>query len=185
MSVIAGAGICIPSLSTRFDFYIHPNSFQLDYSVLHQVLLEYDTTLHILMDGDFELEKEREGKFLYGLDASNSYTRKDSRILTGDKDLRRQVKLSKNILGYCTALALETNGTVFSGKKLRLEKPMAVKKIVSVFSKRVAASAQPSACQHCECVADNNGMTRVECIPCVYPTPVVIDYVSTESLSLQ
>lgn len=144
---------------------------------MHQVLLEHDVTLHILMDADFYLEKERAVKMLFGLDGNNAYTKKDSRILTGDKDLRKQVKLSKSILGYCLPLALETNGTIFSGKKLRLEKPMGIKKFASVFSKRVALSASPSTCQHCECIANNNGLTTMECIPCVYPTPAVIDYV--------
>jgi len=132
--------------------------------VLHQVLLEHDITLHILMDGDFEFEKE--------------YTKKDSRVLIGDVDLRRQVKLSKTVLGYCTPLSLETNGTIFSGDKLRLEKSASIKKFASVFSKRIALTAVPNKCQFCECTADNNGVTQMECMPCIYPTPVHVDYVS-------
>ncbi|XP_012252389.2 uncharacterized protein LOC105683963 [Athalia rosae] len=153
-----------------------PRNQTLNYSVLNQVLIEQGVTLHILMDGDFQMEKERLGKITYGLDAGKAYTKKDSRSLDGDVDLRRQVKLSKSILGYCTPLALETNGTIFSGRKLRFEKPVAVKKFSNVFSKRVALSATPSVCQHCECMADNNGVTKMECVPCVYPTPVIIDY---------
>ncbi|XP_046746375.1 uncharacterized protein LOC124411334 [Diprion similis] len=153
-----------------------PQHQMLDYSVLHQVMLEHEVTLHILVDADFQLEKERVGKVLYGFDASKSYTKKDTRVLTGDKELHRQVKLSKSILGYCTPLALETNGTVFSGKKLRFEKPTAIKKFIAVFSKRIAASATPGTCQHCECNADNNGRSIMECSPCFDRTPIAVDY---------
>lgn len=136
------------------------------------------------MDDDFQFEKEKIGKIFYGLDAAKSYTKKDARVLTGDVDLRRQVKLSKNVLGYCTPLSLETNGTIFSGDKLRLEKSALIKKFVSVFAKRVALTAEPNKCQFCECTADNNGVTQMECMPCVYPAPVHVDYVSVRTQTL-
>ncbi|XP_029160980.1 apolipophorins isoform X2 [Nylanderia fulva] len=158
--------------------HCEPENQTLEYSVLHQVLLEHDITLHILMDDDFQFEKEKIGKTFYGLDASKSYTRNDFKKLLGDEALRRQVKLSKNVLGYCTPLSLETNGTIFSGDKLRLEKSALIKKFVSVFAKRVALTAEPNKCQLCECTADNNGVTQMECMPCVYPMPVYVDYVS-------
>ncbi|KAG7207006.1 hypothetical protein KM043_000897 [Ampulex compressa] len=153
-----------------------PENQTLDYSVLHQVLLEHDITLHILMDGEFEFKKERLNKIFYGLDATTSYTKKDARTFGGDTDLRRQVRLSKTALGYCTPLSLETNGTIFSSDRLRYDKLASIKKFASVFSKRVALTARPSACQHCECTADNDGVTQMECMPCVYPTPVMVDY---------
>ncbi|EFN78662.1 Apolipophorins [Harpegnathos saltator] len=149
----------------------------LEYSVLHQVLLEHDITLHILMDGDFQFDKPKINKIFYGLDATKSYTKKDARVLTGDVDLRRQVKLSKDALGYCTPLSLETNGTIFSGDKLRYQ-PTSNKMFASVFAKRVALTATPNQCQYCECTADNNGVTQMECMPCIYPTPVHVNYVS-------
>lgn len=156
--------------------HCEPENQTLDYTVLHEALLEHDVTLHILMDGDFEFEKERLNKIFYGLDATRSYTKKDSRTLIGDADLRRQVKLSKSALGYCTPLSLENNGTIFSGDKLRFDKLTSIKKFVSVFSKRVALTALPNPCQNCECTAENSGITRMECIPCIYPTPVTVDY---------
>lgn len=146
--------------------------------MVHEVLLEKAITLHILMDGDFEFEKERLNKIFYGLDATKSYTKKDARTLIGDVDLRKQVKLPKSVLGYCTPLTLEVNGTIFSGDKLRFDKLASIKKFASVFSKRVALTARPNPCQNCECTADNNGVTHMECIPCIYPTPVSVDYVS-------
>lgn len=156
--------------------HCEPENQTLDFTVLHETLLEHDVTLHVLMDGDFGFEKERLNKIFYGLDATRSYTKKDSRTLTGDVDLRRQVKISKNALGYCTPLSLENNGTIFSGDKLRFDKLASIKKFISVFSKRVALTALPNPCQNCECTAENNGVTRMECIPCIYPTPVTVDY---------
>lgn len=134
------------------------------------------------MDGDFQFEKEKISKIFYGLDATKSYTKKDARVLTGDVDLRRQVKLSKNVLGYCTPLSLETNGTIFSGNKLRLDKSASIKKFASVFSKRIALTAEPNKCQYCECTANNNGVTQMECTPCIYPTPVHVNYVSVRNM---
>ncbi|XP_011501595.1 PREDICTED: uncharacterized protein LOC105365190 [Ceratosolen solmsi marchali] len=151
----------------------------LDYSVLYHALQERGITLHILMDGEYKFEKGRLNKIFYGLDATRSYTKKDSRVLLGDVELRRQVKLSKNALGYCTPLSLETNGAIFSGSKLRtLEKLGSIKKFASVFAKRLALTAQPSSCQLCECIADNDGITKMECAPCDYPTPITVDFVS-------
>ncbi|KAF7992093.1 hypothetical protein HCN44_001418 [Aphidius gifuensis] len=150
----------------------------LDYSVINQVLLEHDIRLHILMDGDFNFQKSRINKIFYGLDATKGYTRKDSKILSGDVDLRRQVKLSKSALGYCTPLALESNGTIFSGNKLKYNDMSAIKKFASVFAKRVASTAVPNSCQNCECTANNDGVTHMECIPCIYPMPTEVDYVT-------
>ena len=43
--------------------YLH---LQVDYIVLHQVLLEGDVTLHILMNDEFVYEKNRMNKIFYG-----------------------------------------------------------------------------------------------------------------------
>ena len=45
-----------------------------------------------------------------GMDRSTAYTKNDLKVLKGSSELRRQVKLPKVMLGYCTPLALETNG---------------------------------------------------------------------------
>lgn len=139
---------------------------------MHQVLLEQGITLHILIHDDFEFEKERLNKIFFGMDANKAYTKKDSRVLVGQSDLRRQVKLPKNMMGFCSPLALETNGTLFTSNKLRFEKPSGIKKFINVFTKRVALTAQPFPCQHCECVANNDGISKMECLPCIYPGPV-------------
>lgn len=135
------------------------------------------------MDGDFHFEKDRLGKVFYGLDATKSYTKRDARALIGDIDLRRQVKLSKSALGYCTPLSLESNGTIFSGNKLRFEKPTSIKKFANVFAKRVALTALASPCQQCECTVDSHGQTKTECTPCVYPSPITVDFMSVSGIN--
>lgn len=45
-----------------------------------------------------------------GVDAETAYTRNDFKLLKGDPGLRKQVKLTKNMLGYCTPIVLESNG---------------------------------------------------------------------------
>nr|CAD7461834.1 unnamed protein product [Timema tahoe] len=144
---------------------------QLDYTVLHQVLLENDIKLHILMNEVFRVDKDRVNKMFYGIDSINAYTKKDFKNLKGSTELRRQVRLPKAHLGFCIPLAMESNGTIFSAKKLELTRKNAVKKFVTVFTRRVAMTAVPCQCQKCECTADNDGMSYMECFPCQYPTP--------------
>ncbi|PSN49824.1 hypothetical protein C0J52_08839 [Blattella germanica] len=140
------------------------------------VLIENDITLHILMNDDFRFEKDRVNKIFYGMDRGTAYTKKDSKVFTGSSELRRQVKIPKAMLGYCTPLALETNGTIFTAKKLQSDKKNGVKKFATVFAKRVAKSAKPCSCQTCECTADNNGMSYMECYRCDYPANSFIEF---------
>nr|CAD7201179.1 unnamed protein product [Timema douglasi] len=148
-----------------------PSNMTLDYTVLHQVLLENDIKLHILMNEVFRVDKDRVNKMFYGIDSINAYTKKDFKNLKGSTELRRQVRLPKAHLGFCIPLAMESNGTIFSAKKLELTRKNAVKKFVTVFTRRVALTAIPCQCQKCECTADNDGMSYMECFPCQYPTP--------------
>uniref|UniRef100_A0A1B6I431 Vitellogenin domain-containing protein n=1 Tax=Homalodisca liturata TaxID=320908 RepID=A0A1B6I431_9HEMI len=152
------------------------NNGTFDYSALHQVLIERDIKVHILMNVDFGLEKVRSNRILYGVDSKTAYTKNDFKVLKGDRDLRRQVKLSKHLPGYCALLALESNGTVFSTKKLENVNQNAAKKFITVFAKRLASSARPSDCQNCECTADENGVDTIDCVLCHYPTPVFDDF---------
>ncbi|XP_075219817.1 apolipoprotein lipid transfer particle isoform X2 [Lycorma delicatula] len=154
-----------------------PRNMSLDYSVLHEVLTEKNAVLHILMNSDFVYEKLKMSKIFYGVDAEAAYTKNDFKAadVKGDFDLRKQIKLTKTTLGYCTPLAFETNGTIFSAKKLESENSNFVKKFISVFTRRVAKTAFPHSCQTCECTADTNGVDYVDCFPCFYPTPIYSD----------
>nr|CAD7432412.1 unnamed protein product [Timema monikensis] len=85
---------------------------ELDYTVLHQVLLENDIKLHILMNEVFRVDKDRVNKMFYGIDSINAYTKKDFKNLKGSTELRRQVRLPKAHLGFCIPLAMESNAHV-------------------------------------------------------------------------
>ncbi|XP_044741918.1 apolipophorins-like [Chrysoperla carnea] len=162
--------ILLPCIDCQAD------NMKLDYPVLHQLLRENDITLHILMNNDFVFPKSRINKIFYGIDSNTAYTKKDVKELKGDAGLRRQVKLPKADLGFCSPLALETNGSVFTATKLQNDKRGAIKKFATVFAKRVAQSAIPNSCQTCECTANSDGASYIECLPCEYPTALSIDY---------
>lgn len=139
---------------------------QLDYASTHQLLHERSITLHILMDQDFTYEKARLSKIFYGMDRDHAYTKKDAAVLKGDKDLRSQARISKTSIGICAPLALETNGTVFTSKKMDGDKGTNVKKFIGVYSKRLARSTASKTCQTCECSSDDDGNAYFECYTC-------------------
>ncbi|KAJ8955430.1 hypothetical protein NQ318_003528, partial [Aromia moschata] len=136
-----------------------------DYSTIHQLLWESAVSLHILMNEYFTLQKEREARAPYGIDRRYAYTKKDVKGLGGDQPLRKSIILPKPTLGLCLSLALETNGTVFSGKYLESDKKNA-KKFSTVFAKTIARKATPSQCVDCECTAPNTGVSYMECYQC-------------------
>lgn len=47
------------------------------------------------------------------MDYELAYTKKDGRLLKGDHELRKQVKVPKSVMGLCIPLALETNGKLY------------------------------------------------------------------------
>lgn len=156
------------------------DEMRLDYSSVVQLLLENGITLHVLMDDDFLFDKARLNKMFFGIDRRFAYSKNDLNELRGDADLRKQVRLPKKSLGLCAPLAIETNGTVFTARKLRPEKRNPVKKLSTVFGKRVAQTARPHACQTCECTGHNTGVAYMSCLPCSFPSPVNIDYYVTD-----
>lgn len=150
--------------------------FQLDYSSVLQVLLEEGINLHILMDQEFSLDKKRIEKMIFGLDKENAFTKKYLKDNKGDKDLKKQARLPKTSLGLCAPLALESNGTVFTSRKLRPGGRHPIKKVATVFAKRVALTARPSRCQLCECSGHNSGIAYMACTHCHFPNPTSLDY---------
>ncbi|KAJ8665445.1 hypothetical protein QAD02_007107 [Eretmocerus hayati] len=144
----------------------------LDHLVLYHALEERSIVLHILVNG--EMQAGKKGRF-YGFDAQHLYTKKEMRHPNGESDLHHHVKLSKKILGHCAPLALETNGSIFSGNRLDSNRRAgAIKRFANTFAERVVLTAQPNPCQVCECIANNDGLTQMECTPCNYPMPVAI-----------
>lgn len=179
---------------------------QLEYTALREVLLDGNIKLHILMNHNFIIEKQKLAKIFYGIDGKKAFTKKDSKVLVGDVDLKKQARLPKSIMGYCAPLALETNGnkklnfpycsirtnsififslllsgTIFTALKLETSKKNAAKKFVTVFTKRVAQYAGPSSCQKCECSRYDSGKSYMDCHPCEYPSPASFDLVSTSN----
>jgi hypothetical protein len=90
------------------------------------------------------------------------YTSKHSKSETIEPDaaLKRQINIPKD---FCTPLALESNGSRFS-----VEFPS--KKVLNIWSRRVAQTSQPSECQRCECVPDKYGSASLMCHQCVSPS---------------
>ena len=129
-------------------------------------MLEESFQLHILMDQEFRLDKKRMERVFFGFDKHFAFTKKYLTDSQGDKNLRSQVRSPKDELGVCVALAGETNGSIFSAKKLKPGSRNPIKKIVSAFAKRVASTALPAVCNVCECNGHNWGTAFMTCTHC-------------------
>lgn len=153
------------------------SKMKLDFSSIVQLLIEYDIKLHILADHELSFNKTRVSRLFYGMDSRVAYTKKDVKELIGDEELRKQIRLPKVTLGECIALAMETNGSVFGGHKLRQDRANTnnTKKFIKVFAKRIAMTAVPNSCQTCECTGHNTGVAYMQCLPCHYPSPFALD----------
>lgn len=105
------------------------------------------------------------------------YTVRNVRSMKGDRELRRQLALPKD---FCTPLALETNGTLFDLKKMMpgSQQQQQIKKFIDIFARRVAATADPSPCQRCDCIANRDGIGSILCQRCVSPVLERLDKVN-------
>lgn len=120
---------------------------------------------------------------VFGFDAEEVFTARNARNVKGDRELRRQLVLPKD---YCTPLALETNGTVFDVKKMMpANGQYQIKKFVDIFARRVAATAEPSACQRCDCIANRDGIGAILCQRCVSPVLERLDKVLDRNYSTE
>lgn len=138
-------------------------------------MLEEGVNLHILADTEFDFEKTRKLRHFFGLDRDFVYSK---RFLEGDAETRKQLHIPKDNLGLCTPLALETNGSVFTARKLQPERRYPIKRFAGIFAKRVAKTAAPNTCQRCECTGHNTGVSYISCTPCSLPShSSVEDYV--------
>lgn len=121
------------------------------------------------MNGNFETKKPRNEHKIFGFDNSYAYTNGYLKEATGNKELRSEIILPKNSLGFCMVWAIETNGTIFTANKLRPNSKTSAKRFAAVFAKRVAKTALPSPCQTCECTGENTGVAYVTCTSCEFP----------------
>ncbi|KAL9926249.1 apolipoprotein lipid transfer particle isoform 1-T7 [Glossina fuscipes fuscipes] len=133
-----------------------------DYTSILQYMLEEGVNLHILADTEFEFEKTRKLRHFFGLDRNFVYSK---RFPEGDAEARRQLHISRNNLGICTPLALETDGTVFSARRLMPERKYPIKRFATIFAKRVVKTAIPKVNQTCECSGYNTGVAYLACSP--------------------
>lgn len=121
------------------------------------------------MNGNFETKKPRMEQRIFGFDNEHVYTNDYLKENVGKKELRSEIILPKNTLGFCMVWALETNGTIFTANKLRPSARTPIKRYSTVFAKRIAKTAIPSSCQSCECTGENTGVAYVTCTSCDFP----------------
>ncbi|XP_055847743.1 uncharacterized protein LOC129913211 [Episyrphus balteatus] len=147
-------------------------AMKFDFTSILQYMLEEGVNLHILADTEFEFERTRKLRQFFGLDRDFVYSK---RFVDGDAATRKQLHIPKDNLGLCAPLALETNGSVFSARKLQPEHRHPTKKIASIFAKRVAKTAAPNNCQQCECTGHDTGVAHLSCAPCSLPTHSAVE----------
>ncbi|ODN01102.1 Apolipophorin [Orchesella cincta] len=150
----------------------NPKEMSVDYSTIHYAMLEQDAKLHILMNNEFTFDSKNLAKKFFGFDSTLGFTKSDGMKgrLRGDSSIQQQIFLPRRTLGYCAPLALETNGTIFSGKKLQNRREKIVTLFTTVFSRRVVQTASPADCQTCYCLQDEDvGAGKIECFVCGYP----------------
>lgn len=154
-----------------------------DYSSILQFMLEEGVNLHILADTEFDFERQKKLRHFFGMDKKLVYSK---RYPEGDAETKDQVRIHKSNLGICPPLALETDGSIFSARKLAPERNYPIKRFATIFAKRVAQSATPSGPQTCECSGHNSGVSYVACAPQDLPEEkgILDDYVSEELLLL-
>lgn len=122
--------------------------------------------LHILLDGDIGTKKPRHEQRIFGFDKDYAYTSKYLKDPIGDTEMRKEVEQPKKKLGTCLALAIISDGAIFSGNKMKNTDKAQVKKFATVFAKRVVKSAEPRECYTCECTGHNTGIAYIMCTKC-------------------
>lgn len=128
------------------------------------------------MDQDFSPSSKRIERNLFGYDRNTAFTQKFLKEQKPDLELLKQVKLPKDALGECMPLAIESHGSIFTSRKLKLNKTGIEKKFTQVFGKRVAKTAVPNTCQTCECSGHDTGMAYMSCTSCNIPNALMLDY---------
>lgn len=127
--------------------------------------------LHIFMHQNFEVDKKQHvNRILYGIDHQYAFTKRYLKETDGNPTLRKELKLPKKSLDLCMPLAFNSKGSIFSANKLlpaaNGTRPAEVRKFMTVFAKRVAATAAPASCLSCECSGDNSGNAYTSCTVC-------------------
>jgi len=136
------------------------------YSEIQRLLLQRDIHLHMLIQEMIKLKsKSPKTEYIFGVDESTVYTSKDvaGSELAGEPDLRKYIRLPKDL---CVALTQDADGSVFSARQWIDSRPLIQKKFSDVLVRAVARKSKPTACQICECVADDHGSGVSQCSSC-------------------
>lgn len=139
------------------------------------MLSEHDIVVHHLSAPLGDLAFKGRGKTtsskMYGFDRTSVFTVRNVNAEDGDSDLRRQLRVPKD---FVTTIALESGGTVFPLSKLDKRKQTTAKKVGTAISRQVAARAEPSDCQVCDCLAHFDGNGALQCQKCIRPAIDII-----------
>ncbi|XP_054083621.1 apolipophorins [Zeugodacus cucurbitae] len=126
-----------------------------DYSSILQYMIDEGVALHILTNADFNFEKPRKIRHFFGFDKQFVYS---NRSPEGNSEIRHTLRVSNSTIGVCVQLALETEGSVFIVKR-----KMPIKRLSTIFAKRVVQSAISNRNQTCECTGHNTGLAYMVC----------------------
>ena len=128
-------------------------------------------TLHHLTAGSslsWRGSKTKSTDKIYGFSKTSVFTIKNLNDFKGDNVLRKQLKDPKDFL---STLATESGGTVFALNKFEAAE---AKKSAAIFSIQIATRAEPAPCQVCDCVADSDGVGRLQCHKCILPAMDIV-----------
>ena len=148
---------------------------QTKYSYYIIIFLPFQAiTLHHLTAGStlqWRGSRTRSTDKVHGFSKTHIYTARNLNDVKGDSVLRKQLRDPKDFL---STLATESGGTVFALSKFEANEPVENKKSGSIFGIQVAVRAEPAECQVCDCVADSDGVGRLQCHKCILPAMDIV-----------
>jgi hypothetical protein len=162
----AGAqrNIIVLSCSTLNDMTVKPMN-------LAMTLKTFNVRLHYLHNEEFVYRNNKEANMVLGFDHSGAFITKDTTIteLEGNANIAAQLKMPKTPRHVSVLDAIKsTRGSFFTTNSLVTGRVRDQKKLMDVFSRRVALTSLPEKCQVCECQTLNpyTMKTATICKPC-------------------
>jgi len=148
----------------------------LDYTDIQAMLLSEGITLYVVGEKSIELrqgsvQSSTKSRGLVSLDTRTVFRAKDfmQPELEGQIDLRPFVSVPKD---ECVSLSLESRGAYFSTVDdtetiFETTSKHVSKSWKSLLARRITLGAEPPRCQHCDCIADSDGLhAKTVCRPC-------------------
>merc|ERR1712136_156809 len=162
----AGAqrNVIVLSCSTLNDMTVKPMN-------LAMTLKTFNVRLHYLHNEEFVYRNNKEANMVLGFDHSGAFITKDTTIteLEGNANIAAQLKMPKTPRHVAVLDAIKsTRGSFFTTNSLVTGRVRDQKKLMDVFSRRVALTSIPEKCQVCECQTLNpyTMKTATICKPC-------------------